>query len=88
MQDVIKTLVSAGIYKSQGRKGHWNVDYTCTQTFIIKFGYTYQIFVCLIPSPIVQTFQPIILNYRSGNFVYHYLKCIFFNDLNRSISKL
>ena len=66
------------LFGYQEGRGHWTVNFTGTQSFIIfnylicwlkNFGYIF--YGCFKPCSF-QTLQPIILIHRRGNFVYNY----------------
>ena len=72
----------------QGGRGHWAVFCTSSQSFLIRwldiFGDFCLILICwfiefIVGLLSVQTFQPLILIYWKGNFVYHHWGLYQFN---------
>ena len=63
---------------NQVGRGHWDLYYTSPQSFIItvyyllayQYGDFYLISICQFIKLSVQTFQPLIVIYRRGNFVF------------------
>ena len=74
----------------QGGRGHWAVYYTSPQSFKITLSHALaqQLLGVLLNwfmKLSVQTFLPLILIYRRGNFEYHYWECTFiYRPLSRS----
>ena len=68
---------------SQGMRGHWAVNYTSPQSFIIlihwlkNFGTFYWILIGCFMKLSVQKFQQLIVIYRRGNFVYHNMRSLY-----------
>ena len=63
----------------KGGTGHWAVYYTSPESFILTFSYSLASKLLglllnfdLFPMLSVQMLQPLIVIYRSGNFVYHH----------------
>ena len=59
----------------QGRRVRWTANCTQSQSFILFVGSNYlfiylDIYICWLQPISVQTFQPIVIIYRSGNLVY------------------
>ena len=80
---VIKMCIQI-IRLGSSREGrHWAVYYACPQSFIKTFSYSlvqqlwglFEILIGWFFSYCVLTFQPIIVIYRRGNFVYHDWGC-------------
>ena len=71
-----------GCWQNQGGRGHWTVYYPSPQSFIITFSYSfayklwglffYKILISWVIKCSVQTFQPPIVTYIIGYFVYHH----------------
>ena len=55
-------------------RGHWNVSYTGTKSFIITKSLGTFIEILSVGSKL--KCQPIIVIYRRGDFVYNYWRCI------------
>ena len=79
-----KTTGKQYITYIQGGRGHWTVHYTSPQSFIVKFSYLsagqlwgllLSLLVDLFIQLSVQTFQPLIVIYRTGSFVHHHWGC-------------
>ena len=66
-------LVSANF--SQGGRGHWIVNNTCTKVLKTSYLLVYKFvlnFNLLVQTSSFQTFKIIICFFNSGNFVYHH----------------
>ena len=69
------------ILPTQGGRWHWTVNYTGTQSFIAPWlthwlkNFTTWILIGWFIKLSVQTFLPLILIFRRGNFVYHHWRC-------------
>ena len=64
----------------QGERGHWAVFYTSPQSFKITFfllvGLTTLVIYCMLIGWLsVKTFQPLIVIFIMGNFVYRHWGC-------------
>ena len=78
----LQIIVINAIGNYQGWMVHWDVYFTCPQSFIIPKVF---LFICLTPLIVwfiklsVQTFlQPLMVIYRMVNFVYHHWGCTYF----------
>ena len=74
-----KRIINISCFSQEGRR-HWAVYYTGTQSFIIicwfnHFGDFYWILIGWFTKFSFQSCQPLILIYRTGNFLYHHYGC-------------
>ena len=93
-------LISDSIFDmtfTQGGKGHWTLNFTGTQSFITTLSHllaqkhwVYLLdFVGWFQISSVQTFQPIALIYRKGNFVYqHWVSISIYHALSYPLRSL